>query len=33
MPAADRLKVQITDLGFGDIFPAGGGTWEETFTV
>ena len=33
MPAADRLKVQITDLGFGDIFPTGGGTWEETFTV
>jgi hypothetical protein len=33
MPAADRLRVQIRDLGFGDIFPSGGGAWEETFTV
>ena len=33
MPAAGRLRVQITDLGFGDIFPTGGGVWEETFEV
>ena len=33
MTAADRLRVQITDLGFGEIFPADGGFWEETFTV
>jgi hypothetical protein len=33
MPAADRLRVRIRDLGFGDIFPSGGGVWEETFAV
>lgn len=33
MPSVDRLRVQITDLGFGDIFPSGGGVWEETFAV
>ena len=33
MPGADRLKVQVTDMGFGDIFPSEGGVWEETFTV
>ena len=33
MPAAGRLRVQITDLGFGDIFPTGGGVWEEIFEV
>ena len=33
MPAADSLRVQITDLGFGDIFPSSGGAWEETFAV
>ena len=33
MPAADRLRVQISDLGFGDIFPSGGGVWAETFAV
>jgi hypothetical protein len=33
MPAADRPRVRIRDLGFGDIFPSGGGVWEETFAV
>ena len=33
MPGADRLKVQVTDMGFGDIFPSEGGVWEGTFTV
>ena len=33
MPAVDRLRVRIRDLGFGDIFPSGGGVWEETFAV
>ena len=33
MPAADRLRVQVTDLGFGDIFPSEGGNWEATFPV
>ena len=33
MPAADRLRVQVTDMGFGEIFPSGGGVWEETFAV
>ncbi len=33
MPGADRLKVQVTDMGFGDIFPSDGGIWEETFEV
>ena len=33
MPEADRLRVQVTDMGFGEIFPSMGGVWEETFTV
>jgi hypothetical protein len=33
MPAADRLRVQVRDLGFGEIFPSGGGVWEAAFEV
>lgn len=33
MPQAGRLRVQVRDLGFGDIFPTAGGIWEETFEV
>lgn len=33
MPAVDRLRVQITDMGFGEIFPSCGRIWEETFAV
>lgn len=33
MPAVNRLRVQISDLGFGDIFPSGGGSWQEVFEV
>ena len=33
MPAADRLRVQVRDMGFGEIYPSGGGVWEETFAV
>lgn len=33
MPSPDRLQVRIRDMGFGDIFPSGGGTWEQTFAV
>ena len=33
MPAVDRLRVQITDMGFGEIFPSCGRVWEETFAV
>ena len=33
MPSPGRMRVQIRDLGFGDIFPSEGGIWEETFPV
>ena len=33
MPAVDRLRVQITDMGFGEIFPSSGAVWEEVFAV
>ena len=33
MPQPDKLRVQVTDLGFGEIFPSDGGSWEETFSV
>lgn len=33
MPESDRLRVQVTDMGFGDIFPSEGGEWEEVFEV
>ena len=33
MPSANSLRVQISDLGFGEIFPAEGGVWEKTFAV
>ena len=33
MPAPDRLHIQITDMGFGEIFPADGGIWDQDFQV
>lgn len=33
MPSAELLRVLVTDLGFGEIFPADGASWEETFRV
>lgn len=33
MPSASLLRVRITDLGFGEIFPSGGASWEKTFRV
>ncbi|MDO5134109.1 MAG: DUF5716 family protein [Eubacteriales bacterium] len=33
MPSAGLLRVQVTDLGFGEIFPSDGSVWEETFKV
>lgn len=33
MTAPDRLRVQARDLGFGEIFPSGGGSWAADFEV
>lgn len=33
MPSARILRVRITDLGFGEIFPSGGAYWEQSFRV
>lgn len=33
MCAADTVRVKVTDLGFGELFPASGQVWEESFTV
>jgi len=33
MPAPDRLHIQITDMGFGEIFPADSGIWDQDFQV
>ena len=33
MRAADRLFLQIEDLGFGEIFPSSGLRWEQEVTI
>ena len=33
MSAPETVQVKVTDLGFGELFPSAGRTWEESFTV
>lgn len=33
MASADTVQVTVTDLGFGEFFPAGGQKWEESFQI
>lgn len=33
MCAADTVQIKVTDLGFGEFFPASGQVWEERFQV
>ncbi|MDE5717764.1 MAG: hypothetical protein K2I53_09155, partial [Lachnospiraceae bacterium] len=33
MASADTVTVSVTDLGFGEFFPAGGQKWEESFQI
>lgn len=33
MSGPETVKVRVSDLGFGEFFPAGGKVWEETFHV
>lgn len=33
MVSADRLRVEVTDLGLGDFFASTGQVWEETFQI
>ena len=33
MVSADRLRVEVTDLGFGEFFASTGQMWEESFQI
>lgn len=33
MSTPETVQVKVTDLGFGELFPSAGQTWEESFTV
>ncbi len=33
MSAPETVQIRVTDLGFGELFPAGGQVWEESFPV
>ncbi len=33
MSASDTVQIKVTDLGFGEFFPASGQVWEESFQV
>ncbi len=33
MSAPETVRVSVTDLGFGDLFPSGGQVWEESFAL
>ena len=33
MSAPEKVRVRVTDLGFGELFPTGGQVWEESFSV
>lgn len=33
MSAPETVQIKVTDMGFGELFPASGQVWEESFTV
>ena len=33
MSSSDTVQIKVTDLGFGELFPATGQVWEESFQV
>ena len=33
MSSPDTVQIKVTDLGFGELFPANGQVWEKSFQV